>query len=173
MSAVIERPFVIRTAVPTDAAAIAALYREVAAEDAAFAMLPHEVPAAQIIAKRIAARVGARGRCLVAHEGPTIVGMIDLRAETPSRRSHGAELVLAVASTHRRRGLARELLTAAQAWAHTAGIEVLRVAVRVGNEAALRLYAAASFVEDGRTPRAIKRDEGAYEDVVHLSLWIA
>jgi ribosomal protein S18 acetylase RimI-like enzyme len=173
MTPAIEWPTRVRAARPDDAAAILAILGEIAREDIAFATRPEEVDTQPTkTAKRIRARSGRRGAVFVAEHAHRIVGFLEARTESPSRRSHGAELLLAVTAAHRRRGIARALLQASQTWAHAHGVEVLRVTVRVGNSAALQLYADAGFIEDSRTTRAIKLGPGRYEDAVVLSRWL-
>jgi ribosomal protein S18 acetylase RimI-like enzyme len=52
---------------------------------------------------------------------------------------------LAVASDHRGRGIARQLMAAAEAWCAAAGMPRLNLMVRAGNEPVLGFYAALGY----------------------------
>jgi len=94
------------------------------------------------------------GAILVAAEAGPVVGMVCVWATVPP---HGPDDVpldhayvsdLAVLAAHRARGIGRLLLARAEAFARERGAATLRVAVRTGNAAARRLYAAAGFADD-------------------------
>jgi ribosomal protein S18 acetylase RimI-like enzyme len=60
-----------------------------------------------------------------------------------------------VAPEARGNGCGRALCDACIAWAAERGFSAVNLCVMLGNDAALRLYAASGFVEHGRTPRTL------------------
>ncbi|MBR7091818.1 MAG: ribosomal protein S18-alanine N-acetyltransferase [Clostridia bacterium] len=74
---------------------------------------------------------------------------------------------LAVFPAHRRRGVARLLLRQAIARCAAACVTRLALEVRAGNTAAIALYTACGFVQDGRRPGFYSRPT---EDALLLSL---
>jgi ribosomal-protein-alanine N-acetyltransferase len=73
---------------------------------------------------------------------------------------------IAVRSEARGLGLGRQLCERAMAWAREQGAEDMQLEVRASNAAALRLYAALAFVEQGRR-RAYYREP--VEDAVLMT----
>ena len=84
---------------------------------------------------------------LVAAAGGTAVGYATLRHPTPvPSNAHVLEVQgLAVAPSHQRRGVARQLLEAAAAEARRRGARKLRLRVLAPNAAARALYTKAGF----------------------------
>jgi ribosomal-protein-alanine N-acetyltransferase len=68
---------------------------------------------------------------------------------------------LAVDAAWRRRGIGRTLLEGLTAWALDIGADALVLEVRVGNEAALELYAEAGMTIEGRRPHYYPDGEDA------------
>ncbi len=79
-------------------------------------------------------------------------------------------LLLAVAPSHRRRGLGRRLIDWHEACARAAGIESVHLEVREGNQGAQRFYKTLGFVERGRTPGYYSGREGAVKMVHTLTV---
>lgn len=90
------------------------------------------------------------GRWFVAADGE-VVGVavgVDGWSGDPKRR----ELVgMWVAPSHRRRGIARELLDEVRAWATSEGATTLSLGVREGNEGALQAYLNMGMLLSGET----------------------
>ena len=78
-------------------------------------------------------------------------------------------LTLAVAPSHRRRGLARRLLEGALATARNGGAVRLHLEVAADNGAASALYHAAGFAEIGRRTAYYRRADGPNVDAVLFS----
>jgi len=72
-----------------------------------------------------------------------------------------------VAPHVRRQGAGLQLLAAAlqQAWSWQ-GVEQVTLSVTANNEAAVRLYKAAGFMEVGRMPRALKMGPNYYDELM-------
>jgi ribosomal-protein-alanine N-acetyltransferase len=79
-------------------------------------------------------------------------------------------LTLAVAPTHRRRGLASALLQAGLGQARLSGAEAAFLEVAADNAAAIALYAAAGFAQVGRRAGYYRRADGEAIDGLVLSL---
>jgi ribosomal protein S18 acetylase RimI-like enzyme len=98
-----------------------------------------------------------------------LCGVGGLRFPDSAKSRHIAQLWgFYVAPEARRRGLAAALLEALIREAE-GEFEAIRLAVVASNEAAVRLYARAGFVEFGREPSALKVD-GRYHDELLMRL---
>jgi RimJ/RimL family protein N-acetyltransferase len=94
--------------------------------------------------------------------GPGVVGHISV-AIAP----YGvAEIGMLIAEGWRGQGLGRTLLGAAIAWAAANGAHKMALEVWPHNTAALRLYSAAGFVEEGRKRRHYRRRNGELWDAL-------
>jgi ribosomal protein S18 acetylase RimI-like enzyme len=74
-----------------------------------------------------------------------------------------------VAATHRRRGVGRALLAAAQAWARSAGVSKLELHVFPHNQAALRLYTASGYEREGLRHAHYRRAGGEIVDAILMA----
>jgi ribosomal-protein-alanine N-acetyltransferase len=77
---------------------------------------------------------------------------------------------IAVAADARRRGVARQICAEAAQWARERAATAMELEVRVGNQAALGLYAALGFVEQGRRARYYR---DPVEDAVMMRMELA
>jgi RimJ/RimL family protein N-acetyltransferase len=142
--------FVVRRALPADAAALVELGGEVSSE-----------PQRWLITEGGWRSVGEERRYLratrrspdaavfVAETDGRIVGRLSLARDTHPASPHVADLGLMVAESHRRRGIGRALLQRAVEWAEDAGIEKLELHVFPHNEPAIRLYEEFGFEREG------------------------
>ena len=142
--------FVVRRALPGDAAALVELGREVSSE-----------PERWLITEGGWRSVGDERRYLratrrspdaavfVAETDGHIVGRLSLARDTHPASPHVADLGLMVAESHRRRGIGRALLQRAVEWAKEAEIEKLELHVFPHNEPAIRLYEEFGFEREG------------------------
>jgi RimJ/RimL family protein N-acetyltransferase len=95
-------------------------------------------------------------------EGPSVVGHISV-----SIAPYGvADIGMLVAEAWRGRGIGELLLGSAIQWAANAGAHKMALEVWPHNEAAIRLYRAAGFVEEGRKVRHYRRRNGELWDSV-------
>lgn len=98
-------------------------------------------------------------RILVATDGPTLAGYIVaiVQEYPPVRtiRQFGFIQEIAVADQFRRKGIARQLLEAAEAWLRSAGVPIIEVKIDVDNDASQALFRSAGFVS--RTETLIKQ----------------
>ena len=85
----------------------------------------------------------------VADDGGAIVGRLSIARDPHTASRHVADLGLMVAATHRRRGIGRALLEAAEAWARDAGVRKLELHVFPWNEPAIKLYENCGFEREG------------------------
>ena len=108
---------------------------------------------------------------LLAFEGSRLVGHVTVQRERHPVTQHVASLAIAVAADARGRGIGRRLMDEAIAWATRMGIEKLVLSVYPHNEAAIALYRACGFVEEGRLARHSRKSYG-YEDEILMAAWI-
>lgn len=105
-------------------------------------------------------------------EGGEVVGRLSLARDPHPACRHVADLGVMVAAAHRRRGVGRALLEAADGWARRSGISKLELHVFPYNEGAIALYEACGYVREGYRAAHYRRD-GDYVDAVlmarHLS----
>lgn len=100
--------------------------------------------------------------------GAELVGMVGVGREQGLKERHIAFIrSMYVAPGTRGQGAGRQLLDAAlqqaRAW-H--GVEQVTLSVTASNEAALRLYQAAGFMEVGRMPRALKVGPSYFDELM-------
>lgn len=106
---------------------------------------------------------------LVALDGDQVVGWCDIRRSRTEGFTHGGTLGMGVASGYRRQGIGKRLLTVALEGARAQSLERVQLDVFASNEAAVALYRAFGFREEGRRVRGRKLD-GAYDDVLLMAL---
>lgn len=153
--------FTLRSAVATDAAKLAALHKSIYDEGRWF--VGDGPPSAEALRGRLRALEPTRSLYLVAAQGETLVGWLELHRLSPKKMQHVAVLTLAVAAPYRRRGVAGGLLARAYVWAQEAGVRKLQLNVRARNGAAIALYEREGFVLEGRE-RCQVYDAGVWED---------
>jgi ribosomal protein S18 acetylase RimI-like enzyme len=74
-----------------------------------------------------------------------------------------------VAASHRRRGIGRALLRAAEDWARGSRVSKLELHVFPHNEPALALYEDAGYEREGFRRRHYRRPDGSYVDAVLMA----
>jgi ribosomal protein S18 acetylase RimI-like enzyme len=122
-------------------------------------------------ARAVARRAVRTDDVLVFDDGGTVAGYVALGAPTALESNRHVVSIrgLAVAPSHQRRGVARALLTAAEAAARERGARRLTLRVLATNTAARALYEAYGFVVEG-----VQREEflldGRYVDDVLMAL---
>ena len=162
--------FLIRQAVPRDAAALAALARAVGSEPEGWLITRDSWRSIGDERRYLRALRRHAGAAVYVAEGPDgeIVGRLSIARDAHPASRHVADLGLMVAEGHRRRGIGRALLEQAVSWARDAGVSKLELHVFPHNEPALGLYRAFGFVEEGYRRRHYRR-EGEYVDAVLMA----
>ena len=153
----------IRPAEGSDASELVALAAAIGAEPGGW-LLTTEAwrPVADERRYLKAVRRHADAAVLVALDDDRIVGRLSLARDPHPASAHVADLGMMVAASHRRRGIGRNLLDAAVAWARAAGVRKLELHVFPWNEPAIRLYEHFGFEREGYRKEHYRR---AGEDV--------
>ena len=161
MSTVSQRPAV-RHARPGDAAALHKLQAEIYAEGRWF--VGDGPPSAQVLERRLRAFGDEMTLYLVALPPKgEVCAWLELHRLTPKRLTHVAMLTLAVSKNWRQRGVATTLLDSAYGWAEQRSVQKIQLNVRSNNRAALSLYNAQGFKQEGCERDQIREGE-RYED---------
>jgi ribosomal protein S18 acetylase RimI-like enzyme/catechol 2,3-dioxygenase-like lactoylglutathione lyase family enzyme len=121
-------------------------------------------------ADRIAPASGL-GQSFGAFDAGRLVGAVALEYSARAKTAHAGLVLGMVVQPHaRRQGVGRALMQAALEAARTRpGLEVLRLTVTEGNDAALRLYESVGFARWGVEPSAIRTPTGDRAKV-HMAL---
>ncbi len=159
----------VREATPADAATLVAHLRELAAEPGInLPLTPDEVISIEqerAILDEFSR--SPRAIMLVAQAEGTLVGELSLKAISSRRAvAHVATLGMSVKQGWRRKGVGRELLTAALEWAPTASIKRIELYVYARNVAAIGLYEALGFATEGRRKAFIREGDAYLDDLI-------
>jgi RimJ/RimL family protein N-acetyltransferase len=106
---------------------------------------------------------------LVAELDGELVGRLSLARDPHPASRHVADLGLMVSSRHRRRGIGRALLAAAETWARGAGVTKLELHVFPHNEPARALYGACGFEQEGFRVGHYRRANGEIVDAILMA----
>jgi RimJ/RimL family protein N-acetyltransferase len=160
----------VRPAEPGDAAALVELASAVGAEpegwlisDATWRSVGEERRYLRAIRRHPDAVV------LVAETPQAIVGRLSISRDPHPASRHVADLGLMVAAGHRRRGVGRALLLAAEDWARGAGIRKLELHVFPYNEAAIALYESCGYEREGYRRAHYRRAGGRVVDAILMA----
>jgi RimJ/RimL family protein N-acetyltransferase len=140
----------IRHAEPRDAPALVELAEAVASEPEAWLIAEggwRSVGEERRYLRAI--RRSSHAAVLVAEEDGELVGRLSISRDPHPASRHVADLGLLVAKEHRRRGIGRKLLVAAEDWATAAGITKIELHVFPHNEPAIALYQAVGYEREG------------------------
>jgi RimJ/RimL family protein N-acetyltransferase len=141
---------VVRHAEPRDASALAELAEAVASEPEAWLIAEGGWRSAGEERRYLRAiRRSPHAAVFVAEDGDELVGRLSISRDPHPASRHVADLGLLVAKAHRRRGIGRALLAAAEDWAAAAGIVKLELHVFPHNEPAIALYRAVGYEREG------------------------
>jgi len=165
-----EPPFQVRPARPGDARSFLHLYRVVAAEER-FLRTEDVGTSERDARRRFRVRPNDASANLVAVAGGEVIGSLGISREDHPVTRHVASLGMMVAPAWRRRGAGSALMREAIAWARHAGVEKLELSVYPGNDAAIGLYRAFGFEEEGRL-RGHSRKRIGYLDEILMGLWL-
>lgn len=159
----------IRRAEAGDAAELVALARAVGAEEGRFMLTTDRWRSVAEERRYLkASRRHPDAAVFVAEDDGRIVARLSLARDPHPASGHVADLGLMVAASHRRRGIGRELLEQAVAWARSAAVTKLELHVFPWNEPALRLYESFGFEREGFRKQHFSRD-GELVDVVLMA----
>jgi RimJ/RimL family protein N-acetyltransferase len=160
----------VREATPSDAAALLAHLKALAAEpDINIPLAPDELTRTLDQEREQLAAFAASSDAimLVAEADGQIIGELSLRAIS-SRRAvkHVGTLGMSVRADWRGKGVGRALMTDALAWAPTAGIKRIELYVYCRNAPAIALYEKFGFVVEGRRKAMIREGDTYLDDFV-------
>ena len=164
----------VREATPSDAAALLAHLKALAAEPGInIPLAPDEITTTVEQEKSLLADIAESERAimLVAEAGGALVGELSLKAISPRRAvRHVATLGMSVKQDWRGKGVGRALMTDALAWAPTAGITRIELYVYARNAPAIALYERFGFVTEGRRRSFIREGDTFLDDFVMAKL---
>jgi RimJ/RimL family protein N-acetyltransferase len=106
---------------------------------------------------------------LLAELDGEIVGRLSLARDPHPASHHVADLGLMVSAGHRRRGVGRALLEAAESWARDQGVSKLELHVFPHNDAAIALYAACGYQREGLRTAHYRRANGEIVDAILMA----
>lgn len=108
---------------------------------------------------------------LIAKVQNQIVGALDFKVAVRRRMAHQGMFAITMLPELKGKGLGRILITKLIEWARdNSRIETLRLEVHAKNENAFALYQKLGFKIEGREIRAIKLEDGTYDDVITMAL---
>jgi RimJ/RimL family protein N-acetyltransferase len=157
----------IRRAAPGDASELVELARAVGAEPEGWLITNGEWRSPSEERRYLrAVRRHSHAAVLVAETADGIVGRISLARETHPASQHVADLGLMVAAPHRRRGVGRALMEAAEDWAREVGVHKLELHVFPYNEAAIGLYEEMGYEREGYRRDHYRRADGFVDAIL-------
>jgi RimJ/RimL family protein N-acetyltransferase len=159
--------FEIRRAVAGDAARLVELAREVGAEPEGWLITDGEwrTPSEERRYLR-AVRRHPHAAVFVAETPDGIVGRLSVARDPHPASEHVADLGLMVASDHRRQGVGRALMEAAEGWAREVGVRKLELHVFPYNTAAIALYENLGYEREGLRRQHYRRGAGFIDAIL-------
>lgn len=163
----------VREATVTDAATLVAHLQELASEPGiSLPLAPDEV--ATVDQERAVLESFSESEhaiMLIAQAEGQLVGELSLRTISTRRAvRHVATLGMSVKAAWRRKGVGKELLSAALEWAPTAGIRRVELYVYARNTPAIALYERFGFSTEGRRKDFIREGDVYVDDLLMAKL---
>jgi RimJ/RimL family protein N-acetyltransferase len=160
----------VRRAEPGDAAALVALASAVGAEPEGWLLADARWRSVADERRYIRAlRRHPDGALLVADADGVVVGRLSIARDPHPASAHVADLGLMVAASHRRLGIGRALLQAAEEWAHASRVTKLELHVFPHNEPAIALYEERGYEREGFRRQHYRRPDGTFVDAVLMA----
>jgi putative acetyltransferase len=164
----------VREASPSDAAALLAHLKALAAEPGInIPLAADEITTTLDQEKALLADIANSPSAimLVAEAGGALVGELSLKAISTRRAvKHVATLGMSVRHDWRGKGVGRALMSAALEWAPTAGIKRIELYVYARNAPAIALYEKFGFVTEGKRRSFIREGDVFLDDFVMAKL---
>ena len=164
----------VRAAKPSDAAALVAHLKELAAEPGInIPLAPDEVTMTVADERELLEELedNERATMFVAIGDGAVIGELTIKGISPRRAvKHVATLGMSVKQPWRGRGAGLALVTAAIEWARTAGFTRLELNVYARNAPAIRLYQRCGFEIEGTRKRFIRDGDTYLDDLVMARL---
>ncbi len=110
--------------------------------------------------------------CLV-EDHEKVIAVMGIHAEKLDRRKHIGELGISVLEEYRGEGIGSISLKEVINFLRTKMcLEKINLSVMNSNDVGIRLYEKLGFEREGYRKKAIKFEDGSYEDLVEMSLWL-
>lgn len=107
---------------------------------------------------------------LVAIAQEQVIGALHFRSGVRRRLAHQGDFGMSVLKEWRERGVGSALVRSLLAWGSANPlIEQIRLSVLATNEAAIRLYTAMGFAQEGRLMNQAKLNDGTYTDLILMA----
>jgi RimJ/RimL family protein N-acetyltransferase len=157
----------VRRAAPGDAAALVELARDVGAEPEGWLITNGDWRTASEERRYLrAVRRHTHAAVFVAETADGIVGRISLARDSHPASEHVADLGVMVAEPHRRQGVGRALMEAAEDWAREVGVRKLELHVFPYNVAAIALYEEMGYEREGYRHDHYRRADGFVDAIL-------
>jgi RimJ/RimL family protein N-acetyltransferase len=167
----------IRRATPADVPAIHAAGAAVIRDGRGVVRAPDEIDSLELFTERCKDFFSPDAEpylgWFVAEVGGAIAGECNVRRYRPSYVRHVAVLGIEVAPAFQRRGIGRELIREAIAWARTHEVLRLELSVRADNARARALYESEGFQLEYSRSRFVRLSDGTFVDDCGYARWLA